>query len=114
MSCFIYQIMAPEKVYQLQLTLAENETEDRITLNYSLRWDVYNPIIYCVGNELCLQCDHIWKASLAEFPMTGTKWLIYDQRLSRMQAIKRNNSIIFVYYLFIYYRFTPPHYKQIS
>ena len=50
--------MAPEKVYQLQLTLAENETEDRITLNYNLRWDVYNPIIYCVGNELCLQCDH--------------------------------------------------------
>ena len=29
MSCFIYQIMAPVKVYQLQLTLAENETEDR-------------------------------------------------------------------------------------
>ena len=29
MSCFIYQIMAPEKVYQSQLTLAENETEDR-------------------------------------------------------------------------------------
>ena len=29
MSCFIYQIMAPEKVYQLQLTLAENETEGR-------------------------------------------------------------------------------------
>ena len=29
MSSFIYQIMAPEKVYQLPLTLAENETEDR-------------------------------------------------------------------------------------
>ena len=29
MSSLIYQIMAPEKVYQLQLTLAENETEDR-------------------------------------------------------------------------------------
>ena len=25
MSCFIYQIMAPEKVYQLQLTLSEND-----------------------------------------------------------------------------------------